>query len=179
VRALTDNERRLLFIVGLVALLALSAISFNFWSAHSRKLSDQIRDLRTQHTVATTWLAEKDAWLQRKAWLDAAQPLFPATEGEANSAVLKTIQETARSHEIVIAEQSFAASVPTPGYRQVAVKLKVIGSMEGISRWMVDLQQPTNFQAVVTFALKVDKQDPKTKVQCDLTVARWFQTAGS
>ena len=45
--------------------------------------------------------------------------------------------------------------------------------MEGLAKWLTDLQKPDQFYAISSFSLKAD-QDQKSMV-CTLQIARYFK----
>jgi hypothetical protein len=132
--------------------------------------------LRDEQREADSWLAEKDTWRQRKEWLDKTQPVLKSS-GEASAELLETLTASAARHSITIVEQGFAEpdAEHKTAYQEVAVKLKMSGSLEAITRWLVEIQQPAKFQAVPTFSMKIDS-DP-TKIVCELTVDRYYAPA--
>ena len=70
-------------------------------------------------------------------------------------------------------DQSFGEPVTQPNFQEISLKLKVSGSLQAVIRWLVELQQPANFQAIPALSMKSDT-DP-SKIICELTVARCFR----
>ena len=172
---MTKRERRLLYIF-----LGAIFVLFNFFGVTYlvRKqggLKTKLVNLGNERPEANSWLAEKDLWQQRKAWMDGKQPKLP-TEGRAQSDLLGSIQTSARKQNITIMEQGFGEPDTQPAYQEISMKLKVSGSLESITKWLVELQQPANFQAIPAMSLKSDSD--ASKVICELTVARWYAAAG-
>ena len=170
VRKPTKRERTLIiiFLGAIFLVINLFGVTWLFrkqWDLESRLLA-----LRNERREANSWLEEKDTWQQRKQWLDKTQPKLQ-TAGEADTALLEALQTSAEKHEITIIDKAFAEPNSQPFYQEVAVNLKVSGSLESITRWLVEIQQPANFQAVPSLSMKSDN-DP-SKIICELTVARW------
>ena len=47
-----------------------------------------------------------------------------------------------------VLEQGFAEPEPNPLYQEISVKLKISGTLEAITRWLVEIQQPANFVVI-------------------------------
>jgi hypothetical protein len=56
---------------------------------------------------------------------------------------------------------------------RVNVSVKVKGSMQGLCKWLTDLQKPDQFYAISSFSLRAD-EDQKSMV-CTLQIARYFK----
>jgi len=128
--------------------------------------------LRAEQADAQSWLASKEMWQQRKEWLNKTQPKLKSS-GEASADLLESLTSSAAKHSITIVDQGFAEvdSHDTTS-QQIAVRLKITGSLEAITRWLVEIQQPENFQAIPTLSVKLDTD--ATKYVCELTVARYY-----
>jgi len=176
VRPLTKRERNLAIMFGATIFIAANIIGLTALFRKQGELQANLDNLRLQQLQASTWLAEKDTWQQRKQWLDTKQPVLKSA-GQANAELLESIASAARQRSITIVDQGFAQpdAVKDAPYQEIAVKLKISGSLEAITRWLVEIQQPSEFQAVPSLSMKVDN-DP-TKIICELTVARYYAPA--
>ncbi|MGB8354683.1 MAG: hypothetical protein WCD79_12390 [Chthoniobacteraceae bacterium] len=170
-RSLTKNESKLLAIFLGAIFLILNLMGLAFLFRTQGELRSRLVNLKNVQLESKSWLAENNLWTQRKNWMDEKQPKLQNT-GEANAALLETLQTGARKQNITIVEQGFGEPNFQPSYQEISVKLKINGSLEAITRWLVELQQPANFQAVPTLSMKSDS-DP-AKIICELTVARWY-----
>lgn len=168
---LTNNEKRLGAILLLALFILANGVGLSLLAGKRKALGEDLSRLEREQLEAQSWLAEKDRWMEREKWLDARQPRL-VTTGEANAKLLATLQTTARQQKVTIVEQSFAEPATQPRYQEISVKLKVSGTLEALTRWLVELQQPEQFQVIKTFSLKSDAEPPKVK--CDLEVARWY-----
>ena len=72
------------------------------------------------------------------------------SEGEANAELLESAHhQRGVKHSITIVDQGFAEpDSHDTTYQEIAVKLKISGSLESITRWLVETQQPANFQGI-------------------------------
>ena len=138
--------------------------------AHS-SLATEVSDLENQERANQIWLREKNLWLNRKKWIESAQPRIHANQ-VPQSELLESLQSTARANHLEIQEQSFGADKSTPNYQSVSVRLKVSGPLQDVIRWLVQVQQPELFQAVTSFSLKSANEPPT--VSLELEVARWY-----
>lgn len=171
-RKLTKRERNLLtaFLLAIFAILNLFGATLLF--RKKEELQSRVVALRNEWGEARGWLAEKETWRQREEWLDKKQPKLKST-GEANAALLSDLQTSARKHKItMVTPPQFVEPSAQPFYQEIAVKFSISGTMKDIAPWLVELQQPANFQAIPSITMKCDN-DP-TKVICDLTVTRWY-----
>jgi len=170
-RPLTPAETRLLALLlgtlGIAGSLVLLSIGKRLHAGMDRELLE----LRNAKIEAEAWRDERPLWEERAAWLEANQPKFP-TDGNPSSALIQKVQDSASAHGLALLEQSIAEPANTPHYREVAVRVKVQATLEQLTRWLVELQQPKQFQAVTAFAIRSDKEPPK--VVCEVQIARWY-----
>lgn len=170
-RSLTATESRLLGIflgaIVIVATLVLLSVGKRLRTGMDRELAE----LKVQKIEAEAWRQERPLWEERSAWLAANQPKYPS-EGNPSSALLQKVQDSAAANGLTILEQSLAEPAPGAAFREVAVRVKVGATLEQLTRWLVELQQPAQFQAVTSFAIRSDKEPPK--IICDAQIARWY-----
>jgi len=172
-RKLTQSESRLLIIFLGTIILIFNMVGVSFLLRKQEEIRIKLVNLKNEQRESNGWLAEMDLWQQRKDWMDARQPKLQ-NAGEADATLLETLHTSARKQNITIVEQGFGEPNSQPFYQEINVKLKISGSLESIIRWLVELQQPANFQAIPTLSMKSDS-DP-SKIICELTVARWYAT---
>lgn len=134
-------------------------------------LSTEVSDLRSQVHADDIWLKERDLWLNRKRWIEAAQPRIRANQ-VPQSELLESLTTSARANQLEIQEQSFGENKSTPNYQSVAVRLKLGGALQNVIKWLVHIQQPELFQAITSFSLKSANEPPT--VTLELEVARWY-----
>jgi hypothetical protein len=134
-------------------------------------LSKQVADLRSEERTNQIWLKEKNLWLNRKQWIEAAQPRIRPNQ-VPQSELLQSLTSSAVADHLEIQEQGFGENKSTPNYQSVAVRLKLSGSLQDAIKWLVQIQQPELFQAVTSFSLKSANEPPT--VSLELEVARWY-----
>ncbi len=134
-------------------------------------LSKEVYDLRSQAHSDEIWLQEKDLWLNRKRWIATAQPRIHLNQ-VPQSELLESLTTSAKAKQLEIQEQSFGENKSTPNYQSVAVRLKIAGTLENVTKWLVQIQQPELFEAVTSFSLKSANEPPT--VNLELEIARWY-----
>jgi hypothetical protein len=172
-RQLTKNERRYLVVLGIAFFLVANFLGLRFFSIKKADLLDEVDKLSLKHAQAVTILEEKQGWDQLKNWMDQHQPRF-TTESEAERHLVDTIRGTAETHEITIETQHLAAQDEfaagnNPYFNQKLVPLMANGTLESMTRWLAELQQPERFIAIRIKSLK--SAEETSRVECDLEVA--------
>lgn len=168
---MTEKERKLLWGFLSSAFLLVNVVGLSLLRRQTLVLETQLMEVRAQEADSKRWMAEKNLWMERKGWLDAHQPKL-TTSGEATASLLDAVQSGARKQHLTTSEEGFLEMVTRPYYQQIGVRVKARGSLEGIMRWMTDLQQPGRFQAVKSLSLKSD-EDP-SMIKCELQLVRWY-----
>ena len=170
-RKWTKSEKRLSTMLGLALFLMGTFYLVSYLLDIESGLSLTIRGLEANANTDQVWLREKQFWLDRKQWIAQKQPRV-AAGAVPQSELLQSLTASAQNHKLTIQEQSFADAKSTANYQAVAVRLKLTGTLEDIVRWLVEVQQPEKFQAVVNFSLKSQEKPPA--VDLELEVARWY-----
>lgn len=171
-KPLSANERFLLLILGVLLFGSLNFIGYRWLSQKQAKLNLHYAELRADKADAQVDLQSLDLWTQRKQWLTEHQPSM-GDEGDAKAQLLQFVLKGARDHQLEILEQSLNDVKKTSAGPCVTVSVKVKGSMEGLCRWLAEVQIPQDFYAITSFSLKAD-QDQKSMI-CSLQVTRYFK----
>ncbi len=169
-RQLTPNEKRLSWVLAASVFIIVNLVGISFYMGRARAMQAEIAALRNQRTEAEVWMADREFWEARAAWLKEHQPPRPSGS-DASSELLQEIQRSTNAAGLTILTQSLQDPNPQPGYYEVAIRLQLSGSLESLVKWLAQLQKPTAFYAIPSFNLKSDKEPPN--VICDLVVARW------
>ena len=170
-RKLTKSEKRLSTILIVAAFAMANFYGLGYLFDLLGATSQEVSDLRSQAHSDDTWLKEKNLWLGRKRWIDATQPRMKASQ-VPQSELLESLTTSARANQLDIQEQSFVENKSTPNYQSVAVRLKLGGALQNVIKWLVQIQQPELFQAIIGFSLKSANEPPT--VVLELEVARWY-----
>jgi len=168
----TRNEKILLAVLGLIVLGGVNYYGYQWLSHRQSQLSLTYAQLHADKADAEIDLLKQDFWAQRKAWIQEHEP--PAgEEGDTKAQVLQYVLKGARDNKLEVLEQGLNDVQHGPAGTRVNVTVKIKGSMEGLCRWLADLQKPESFYAVSQFSLKAD-QDQKSMI-CTLQLARYFK----
>jgi hypothetical protein len=170
-RRLTKSEKRLSLILGIAIFAMANFYGLSYLLDLHSSLSKQVADLRSEQRTNEIWLKEKNLWLNRKQWIEAAQPRIRPNQ-VPQSELLESLTSSAVADHLEIQEQGFGENKSTPNYQSVAVRLKLSGSLQDAIKWLVQIQQPELFQAVTSFSLKSANEPPT--VSLELEVARWY-----
>ncbi len=170
-KGLTKGERRNLYVFLVVLFVVGNIYLVDFLRQQYLDTSRNLRKLHADLAYSQGWLAGKDLWTKRAAWLAATQPKLD-DPGQGSARLLETLQQAAKKENLTISAQTLQEPRGATFYKEVAVQITVAGSLEGLCRWLVDVEQPELFQAVTRFSLKCDTVDP-TRMRCEMTVARW------
>ena len=171
-RATRSSEKTLLAVLGLVIFGGVLFFGHKALSQRQQALDLSREGLKADQAEALVDLQSKDLWIQRQRWIQDHEPSM-GEEGDTRAQVLNTVVNGARDHHLEILEQDPGDVQHGPGGARVNVSVKVKGSMEGLCRWLAELQKPESFYALSLFSLKAD-QDEKSMV-CTLQIARYFK----
>ena len=170
-RVLTFRERRLVGFLGLAVFLAANLFGLRWLKQRRGDLARELVQLRIKHRESRAWLDQRELWQPRQQWLDQHQPRLSGPDQETG-VFLGQLQQGARDHGVVIAEQRLADPLKGPAGQGISVELEVHGPLEAMTRWLASLQGPESFQAITRLTLKSDAEPPK--VICTLTLVRWY-----
>jgi hypothetical protein len=172
VRPQTRNEKVLLSV--LAAIVFAGGNYFGYLWLSQRQSSLQLADaqLLADQAEAKVDLKESDSWALCKAWIRDHEPPL-GDEGDAKAQVLEYVLKGARDNKLEIMEQSLNDAQHGAAGTRINVSVKIKGSMQGLCKWLTDLQKPDQFYAISSFSLKAD-QDQKSMV-CTLQIARYFK----
>jgi len=168
----TKNEKVLLAILAAIVFVSGNVFSYRWLAQKQSSLQLAYAQLRADQAEAKIDLQESDLWAQRKAWVSDHEPPL-GDEGDAKAQVLEYVLKGARDNKLEIMEQSLNDVQHGAGGTRVNVSVKVKGPMQGLCKWLTDLQKPDQFYAISSFSLKAD-QDLKSMV-CTLQIARYFK----
>lgn len=174
-RPRTKSENLLLALLGLILFGGGNFYGYQWLTQKQASMTLSYAQLRADKAEAEVDLQKQDMWAQRKAWLEEHEPVM-GDEGDAKAQVLQAVLKGARDNKLEIIEQSLNDVQHDSGGTRVNVSVKVKGSMQGLCKWLSDLQKPESFYAVSQLSLKAD-QDQKSMVGT-LQLARYFK-AGS
>ena len=168
----TKNEKLLLWVLVAVAFGIGNYLGYGWLAKKQSTLHLAYLQLQADQAETKVDLQESDLWVQRKAWLNDHEPAL-GDEGDAKAQVLENVLKGAHDNKLEVLEQSVNDVQHGAAGACANVTVKVKGSMEGLCKWLTDLQKPDQFYAITSFTLNAD-QDQKSMV-CALQVARYFK----
>ena len=168
----TKSEKTLLWILAAIIFVGGNYFAYGWLAQRQSNLQLAYASLRADQAEAKVDLLESDLWAQRKAWIHDHEPAM-SDEGETHAAVLAYVKKGADDNKLEVMEQSLNDVQHGAAGTCMNVSIKVKGSMQGLCKWLTDLQKPDQFYAVSSFSLKAD-QDQKSMV-CTLQIARYFK----
>jgi len=174
-RPTTNSEKFLLGVLGLVILGGMTFFGYKALNQRQQALNLERASLRADNAEALLDLQQVPLWTQRANWIKDNEPQFGDAD-DTRAQVLNQVVQGARDHHLEIVDQNLGDVQHRTGGAKVNAKITVKGSMEGLSRWLADLQKPASFYAVDLFSLKADA-DLKS-MDCTLRLSRYFREAG-
>jgi hypothetical protein len=171
-RPTTNTEKILLVVLALVLLGGASFFGYKALDQKQQALELQRSSVRADNAEAMVELQQAALWKQRAGWIKTNEPPF-GDEGDTRAQVLNFVVKGARDHHLEIVDQNLGDVQHASGRVKVNAEVNVKGSMEGLSRWLADLQKPASFYAVDFFSLKADA-DLKS-MDCKLRISRYFR----
>ena len=168
-RQFNPNEQRLIALVSLVFLVVANVMLLSLLFKKQKVARSTVAQAKLEKKDTQLWLKEKTLWETRQQWLNKNQP---QATGQEDTKLLTEIVGSARKSSLEIQEQQLIGILPSPYYKEATVRLKVTGTLQNLVAWLVDLQQPTNFQTITSFNLRSDADT--TKVRCELQLSRRY-----
>ena len=173
-RPQTRSEKILLSLLAAILFAGGNYFGYRWLAQRQSSLQLACLQLQADQAEAKVELGQSDLWARRKAWIHDHEPPL-GDEGDAKAQVLAYVVKGARDdNKLEIMEQSVNDVQHGAAGTRVNVSVKVKGSMQGLCKWLTDLQKPDQFYALSSFSLKAD-QDQKSMV-CTLQIARYFKT---
>ncbi|MCC6355975.1 MAG: type 4a pilus biogenesis protein PilO [Verrucomicrobiae bacterium] len=165
-RPLTTSEKRLMLVLGLLLFAVANLIVWNYLAARRSELLTERARQSSAQMEHRTWLGQRDLWMQRMDWLEKNQP--PST---SPSALLESVQQAAQKHGIEIKDPKLVSPNAQPLYLEIAVGLSAIGTIEKLTSWIAEIQQPGLFRLLKQVVVK--PADDKGNLRADVVVAQW------
>ncbi len=168
---LKPSERRLLILFVLTLLLVAAAAGGKRYVDRRGALLAEHRRLDLQWVEIETLIEERDRWLDRAAWLDEKQVVFPGRQ-PADEAVFSLSK--ARSHPGVRTfEHQFVNGFEGQFYAQAGVSFRAEGTMAELMDWLYTLQRPDAFRAIRLLRI-APSPDDAGKVVAEVELLQWY-----
>jgi hypothetical protein len=170
-RPLQPSERRLLLIFSvLLGVTVLYVGGGAFWQWTERSQDERAR-LKGDRQVAEAWLEQQELWEERSRWLGENLPVFASRE-DAVGKLPSEMKRLAEENGLQVLEQGFTEDRAGDPVSFAGVRLRVVGGMPQLVRWLHALQQPDRFNRVAS--IQIEPGEPETNVRCEIKVIHYF-----
>jgi type II secretory pathway component PulM len=171
-RALTAKERKLLFFLLGAIFLLLNVVGLRAFLDRQQLLASSIMQLRVQLDEDRVILADRVYWEERRAWLEANQPVDDVNTVEDDTKFTEFIETSAKNHGLEYTRRGGGPMPPRGSIAEVYDSSTVKGPVEAVVKWLSELQKPKDFRVIKE--LRVKSGEPP-EIICDVVVARWYR----
>ena len=167
------NERRLLMLFLLLAVVLGGAVGVQQLRAWQHRLERRERDVQLSQLEAVTLLTEAPMWKAKGTWLSQALPVA-TSEKDANEALFDMVQNTAKAAGLDIKGSILETVEKKDTYQQFSVTITVKGDLTSVMNWIYERQKdPGAFYVVPQLHITQDKEDTKV-VNAKVRIMRWY-----
>ena len=171
------SERRLLLILGMLALVCVTAVLVQRLLMLQRATERRAHSLELRKMESSTMLAEADLWKARLEWLRHHQPPM-SSENQASEELLEAMLSLANKYHLDVQKKQLHEVSGVSSYREVGVTLTVLGALPDVFRWMHSLLTPDSFRLVAQLKVLPDDKDA-SKVLVTVRINRRHSPASS
>ena len=158
-RMLTRHEKKLMLFFGLAVFAGIHLLGLklflSFDQANRRNLLQKTDEL----AEAKDWMEHKAEWEEKADWLEKNLKIVP--QDNPAPALQKRSQSTAAAAGLKIEEQNLQAPRIGVTCTIYSNRMRLTGSLEQFTRWIVDLYQPESGVALTMLNLKLSAEPPK------------------
>jgi len=171
-RMLTRHEKKLMLFFGLAVFAGIHLLGLklflSFDQANRRNLLQKTDEL----AEAKDWMDHKAEWEEKADWLEKNLRVVP--QDNPAPALQKKSQSTAAAAGLKIEEQNLQAPRIGVTCTIYSNRMRLTGSLEQFTRWIVDLYQPETGVALTMLNLKLSAEPPKMTGEAE--VGQFFRT---
>jgi hypothetical protein len=169
---LTRHEKKLMLFFGLAVFAGIHLLGLklflSFDQANRRNLLQKTDEL----AEAKDWMEHKAEWEEKADWLEKNLKIVP--QDNPAPALQKRSQSTAAAAGLKIEEQNLQAPRIGVTCTIYSNRMRLTGSLEQFTRWIVDLYQPESGVALTMLNLKLSAEPPKMTGEAE--VGQFFRT---
>lgn len=136
-----------------------------------QRLVHDVTTLRQERDQAKLLLVEAEMWKKRRQWLESNQPKFSDSRQES-VALLDSVENKAKAAGLHIESKGMGELEESEASSMIPIKIQVTGEVRALTKWFLQLQQPSNFMLVRKLTMKAAAQDGV--VNCDLELLRCY-----
>lgn len=176
-RTLNDREKRLLGFCLLTIFIVINVVALREFNLRRKALTVSLNQLTEEVRGNEGLLSDRTFIEKRKAWLKKHMP-YTNSAGKAQGQLLEDLQNAALENELKISSQTLLEPTALDHFNEVAVNIRIRGDQEKMLHWLVTLQSPEKFTTIKSIELELDSRakEKTPQAQCNLTIARWFNT---
>jgi len=171
-RMLTRHEKKLMLFFGLAVFAGIHLLGLKLFlsidQANRRNLLQKTDEL----AEAMDWMEHKAEWEEKADWLEKNLKIVP--QDNPAPALQKRSQSTAAAAGLKIEEQNLQAPRIGVTCTIYSNRMRLTGSLEQFTRWIVDLYQPETGVALTMLNLKLSAEPPKMTGEAE--VGQFFRT---
>ena len=171
-RMLTRHEKKLMLFFGLAVFAGIHLLGLKLFlsldQANRRNLLQKTDEL----AEAKDWMEHKAEWEEKADWLEKNLKIVP--QDNPAPALQKRSQSTAAAAGLKIEEQNLQAPRSGVTCTIYSNRMRLTGSLEQFTRWIVDLYQPETGVALTMLNLKLSAEPPKMTGEAE--VGQFFRT---
>ena len=158
-RMLSRHEKKLMLFFGLAVFAGVHLLGLKFALSLDQGNRRTLLQKKDELEEAKGWMEERVAWEEKAAWLEKNLKMVPA-DNPAPS-LQKKSQSTATAVGLKIEEQNLQAPRSGNTCTIYSNQMRLTGSLEQFTRWIVDLYQPESGVALIKLNLKLSAEPPK------------------
>lgn len=175
--SLSQREKTLAAIVGVVAFLFLTALLLNVLGDWIHQLHTDIQSRTLQLRAIKTLASQEGLWKRRDAWLESKRPKLE-NQDNAGLLLLNQIRDAALRNQVALDHPAIDSLDFRGDYVSVSVQLDTRSSWSSLLEFFHELQTPEQFVVIESSDLRIDERD-HTQMHGHLKIAKWHSAAGA
>ncbi len=168
------NRRELILVSALLAVLAIVGhiVISDLLTARGERIQEEHHQLKLKLVDSQTLLEERDAWLEKRNWIQSHQPRFVSDE-EAEKELLQ-VATSAENRALQVERRELLEIQREANSVEAGMNLQVTGKLEDLLNWLHQIQNPKQFREIRKLSLTPDPANV-AKVTCRLTLIRHYR----
>ena len=171
-RMLTRHEKKLMLFFGLAVFAGIHLLGLKFFLSFDQANRRNLLQKTDELAEAKDWMEHKAEWEEKADWLEKNLKIVP--QDNPAPALQKRSQSTAAAAGLKIEEQNLQAPRIGVTCTIYSNRMRLTGSLEQFTRWIVDLYQPESGVALTMLNLKLSAEPPKMTGEAE--VGQFFRT---
>ncbi len=169
---MSDREKKLVFLFGFAAFLAVNFLAINWFSGKRQEVARKLRDAEANLARAHIYAEDFDRVVDQMDWLADHRP-----EPKARQLVEAELEQLgsnlARTNQLELKPVRILPADETGYFHRAKVQFSVSGMERNLVSWLVQLHDPEKLRANTSLRLS-PMRDDDTKADCVVTVEQWY-----